>query len=238
MRRRPVRIGSAFAYSRMKFHVRVTSAIAILGVGLITSCGGDTTRPSASSFAEHLDSLSFATASDSSMDESLRDERIFAISLFQVAVAYGVPAKRLTVTTSNGVEHWMAYQYVVRELQPNGIYTNSLIATRDTDIHSYLYASYLSDGSLYFAVLTTDDTIRTGSSRREGMSTVSLTGSHECATPLPLPHNTLQVSASCETARFVTSGSFEFDEPPNPPQGYRHFSFAATSLDGERLTYP
>lgn len=108
-------------------------------------------------------------------------------------------------------------------------------ATRDLDIHLYLYADYLSDGSLYFAALSTDDTIRTGSSRREGTSTVSLAGSHECDTPLPLPHKTIVLSVPCVTARFVTSGSFDFDESPHPPLGYERFSFSAISLDGEKL---
>jgi len=221
----------------MPIHTRITFALTIVAAALITACGSDSTRPTALSFAEHLDSLSFATANDSSMDENVRLDRIYAISLFQVAVAYGVPAKRISVTTSNGVETWMAFQYVSLQPQPGGLYTNSLIATRDTDIHSYLYTSYLSDGSLYFAALTTDDTVRTGSSRREGTSTVSLSESHECAAPLPLPHRTLVLSGLCVTAKFVTSGSFDFDEPSHPSQGYGHFSFSATLLDGERFLF-
>ena len=221
----------------MRIHARVTLLISIAAALLASGCR-DSTGPAKSAFAEHLDSLYFATASDSSMNDNQRFSRIFAIGLFEVAAAYGVPAKHMTVTTSNGPEQWLAFEFVSVESQPNGRYANALIATRDEDIHSYLYAEYLPDGTLYFATLNTDDTVRTGSSRRDGTSSVSLTGSHECAAPLPLQNPTILLSEPCVTARFSTSASLEFDEPPNPPQGYAHFSFPAISLDGERLIVP
>lgn len=221
----------------MQIHARVTLLLSIAAVALGSGCS-DSLRPTTANFAEHLDSLYFATVSDSSMNDNQRYSRIFAIGLFEAAAAYGVPAKHITVTTSNGPEQWLAFEFVSVENQPNGRYSNALIATRDADIHAYLYAEYLSDGSMYFATLNTDDTVRVGSSRRDGTSSVSLTGSHPCAAPLPLQNPSILLSEPCVTARFSTSASLEFDEPPNPPQGYAHFSFPATSLDGERLIVP
>jgi hypothetical protein len=221
----------------MRNHARITLLLSIVAASLGAGCS-DSTSPTRLSFAEHLDSLYFATAGDSSMDVNLRYERIYAIGLFEVAAAYGVPPKRIAVTTSAGTEQWLAFEFVSVENQQNGIYTNALIATRDDDIHSYLYASYLSDGTLYFATLNTNDTVRTGSTRRDGTSTVSLTGSHACDAPFPLQNPTILLSEPCVTASFSTTASLEFDQPPNAPHGYEHFSFPATSLDGERLIVP
>jgi hypothetical protein len=221
----------------MRIHARVRLLLSILAASLGAACS-DSTAPAKSTFAEHLDSLYFATASDSSMSDNRRFSRIFAIGLFEVAAAYGVPAKRITVSTSNGPEQWLAFEFVTVQSQPHGNYVNVLIATRDADIHSYLYADYLSDGSLYFATLNTDDTVRTGSSRRDGSSIVTLSGSHACHAPPPLQNPTIALSGNCVTASFSTSGSFDFDEEPSPPQGYAHFSFTATSLDGERFIVP
>ncbi|MEO6211274.1 MAG: hypothetical protein ABIQ10_14260 [Gemmatimonadaceae bacterium] len=92
--------------------------------------------------------------------------------------------------------------------------------------------------SLYFPTLTTDDTVRTGSSRRDGTLAVSLAASHECNAPLPLQNPTILLSEPCVTANFSTSASLDFHEPPSQPQGYAHFSFPAISLDGERLIVP
>jgi hypothetical protein len=220
----------------MRKHTFIASAFAIVAASLGTGCGGssDSTGPMAQGFAEHLDSLYFAVAGDSSMNENLRYARIYAISLFEVAAAYGVPPKHITVTTSNGTEQWLAFEFVTVSSQ-DGSSNNAFIATRDTDIHTYVYAYYRSDGLLDYAVLNTQDTLRTGSSRRDATSTVSLTGSHACAPPLPLQNPSILLGEPCVTARFSTSGSFTFDEEPNPPQRYGHFSFPATSLDGERL---
>jgi hypothetical protein len=223
----------------MRKHNLIAAALAIVAASLGTGCGGssDSTAPNAQGFAEHLDSLYFAVASDSGMDENLRYSRIYAISLFEVAAAYGVPPKRITVTTSNGLEQWLAFEFVTVSSQ-DGSTRNAFIATRDSDIHTYVYAYYQPGGSLDFAVLNTQDTIRTGSSRRDATSTMSLTGSHACNPPLPLQNQSILLGEPCATAKFVTSGSFTFDQEPNPPEGYRHFSFPAISLDGERLIVP
>jgi hypothetical protein len=223
----------------MRKHNLIAAALAIVTASLGSGCGGssDSTGPSAQGFAEHLDSLYVAVASDSSMSENLRSYRTYAISLFEIAAAYGVPPKHITVTTSNGIEQWLAFQFVTVSSQ-DGSTRNAFIATRDADIHTYVYAYYQPGGSLDFAVLNTQDTIRTGSSRRDATSTISLTGSHACNSPLPLQNQSILLGEPCVTAKFVTSGSFTFDGEPNPSQEYRHFAFPATSLDGERLIVP
>jgi hypothetical protein len=195
----------------------------------------DSTAPTGSDFAEHLDSLYFATVSDSSLSENMRYARISSIGLFEVGAAFRVRPTPIKVTTATGTEQWLAFEFETVQSLEHGRFSNMLIATRDPNVHSYLIAEFGSDGSPVLAVLTIDDTLRIGASRHDGASYVSFTGSHECATPPPLHNPTILLTGGCVTASFSSSSSIEFNNAPGLPPAYRRLSFPLTSLMGERL---
>lgn len=187
-------------------------------------------------FAQYLDSLYFATVNDSTLGEDARESRAFAITQFEVGAEYGVAPKPITMTTAGGVERWVAYEYLSVHPQEPGEYSNFLIATRDLTFRTYMYAEYLSDGSVYFAVLNDDDTVSTGASDRAGSSAVSLEGSQACPSPIPLD-NPMLAPGNCSTAKFSSSGSIVFEDAPGLERAYRHLSFPVTAFEGERFLY-
>ena len=97
-----------------------------------------------------------------------------------------------------------------------------------------MYMGYAADGSISYAVLNEDDTVRTGLRSHEGSSVVSLDGSQACPTPIPLDNPTISL-VNCTTAAFSSSASIEFNDAPGLAQAYRHFSFPRSEFKGERF---
>ena len=212
--------------------------MSIAAAASIAACSDSTAPrpPLPPHFAQYLDSLYFATVSDSTLSEDVRDSRTFMITQFEVGAAIGAPPKTLTVTTETGTQLWIAYESLSVESQEHGAYINFLVAARDLSFRTYMYIEYASDGSMDVAVLNDNDTVRTGSSQRDGSSIVSLDGSQVCPTPVSL-NNPMISLANCSTAKFSSSGSIVFNDAPGLEHAYRHLSFPTTAFEGERFLY-
>jgi hypothetical protein len=209
--------------------------VALVGAALCIAACSDSTAPESPHFAQYLDSLYFATVGDSSLSEDVRASRAYIITQFEIDAAFGVSPTNLTVHTAAGTEHWSAYEYLSQEAGPHGIYSNILIATRDLHFRTYMYMAYGSDGSISYAVLNENDTVRTGLSSHDGSSTVSADGS-ECPSPVPI-NNPMISLINCTTATFSSSASIEFNDAPGLESAYRHFAFPRSDFKGERFLF-
>lgn len=217
----------------MMHRARIALALSIAAASSLAACS-DSTGPQPPHFAQYLDSLYFATLSDSTLSENVRDSRESAISLFEVGAAFGVPPKTITMLTATGTEQWTAYEYVSVQSHLQGDYINLLIATRDLRFRTYMIVEYASDGSMVVAVLNDNDTVRTGATRHDGTSIVSLDGSHTCPTPVSLNNPTIFLG-NCTTNSFSSSGSIDFNDTPGLEPAYTHLSFPLTNFEGERF---
>jgi hypothetical protein len=227
----------------MRFSARATlatSCVALLSTAACSdSTGPSTSTQSAARLAAHFDSL-YVQANSLARGGSLwYAVRAGFLSDLERPLAVGAVPTDVTVTTATGVEHWKGVELL--DVFSRGTFLDSgyaLVAYRDPDAHTLLFATFASDGSAEVALLLTNDTLGVFQDHTTGVTARTALGGG-CATPsgrLRNPSVSFLAAADCTAATFTTSLTLSLLSLPGADSASVIVSFSAASFSGVRLT--
>lgn len=223
----------------MRSMARLSLAAACVTVVFAMACS-DSTGPNGSldpsQLAAHFDSLYVAALASGTESDVARASDL---AFLEVAPAMGAAPVDVTVTTDRATEFWRGFMLEV-------IYTNAgvpsdstylLMAYRDADAHTMLFADYNGDGSFADGSVFTDTTLDVGARLGTGSITRTALGS-ACATPsssLVNPVVAHYESLPCNRSTYLASATMEMPNAPVLDLPFQSLSVSATTFNGARF---
>jgi hypothetical protein len=215
---------------------RLRVAASVFVIAIAAACGSDSTGPSQSppSVAARFDSL-YVDASDRSDGDNAFGIRATLLTLFEVPPAVGASPSSISVTTASGVEHWKAFEFDELLTPTDSGFT--LVAYRESAAHTVLVIQYEGDGSVFFGLMLTNDTLPVDISSGGGSTKLSSTSS-SCGTPsssLVNPQLDSLAFSSCALANFRTSLSLTTLAAAHVDPALARIDIDAATVNGIRV---
>lgn len=206
-------------------------------IGTMVACS-DSLGPehAAQRLAGHFDSLWVAANSRSAGNDGYA-VRASTLTLIETPLALGASPTSFAVITSTGAEQWRGVMWA---LSPAEAFAQpfSLFAYRDSDAHTFLFASFHPDGSVS-ATMITNDSVAVFDSRAFGAAAALSSGRTCVSTPglenpgavAPSPAN-----FSCTMGRFTARLALDFPSREGMDPALTNLSFGETAFNGVQLT--
>lgn len=228
----------------MRLSARLTLAATCCTLVLTSACS-DSTGPNtqdAAHLAAHFDSLYVTAAALGHQGSNGYSARATILTLVEVAPAFGATPTTVTVNTATGTEHWKGFE--LEDVTTNGGTPNDttyfVIAYREAEAHTVLFAFYGAGGSVQEAGIVANDTLTIGASQESGATSLASVGS-ACTAPSSSLVNPLLATLGplpCNSASFNTSLSLTIPSTPNVDAALTGLSFTATTFNGVRVVEP
>jgi hypothetical protein len=212
------------------------STIASLAAIAFTAACSDSTAPSQTplQLARHFDSL-YVQAAARSDTNGAYSNRALLLTFLEIPAALGATPATLTVTTSAGVEHWKAFEFVDVSTSSDSMFV--MLTYRESDAHTMVVTFFNGAGDITDAGLIANDTIAVSPSDGTGTTSLFSVGS-SCATPSSTLVNpqlsTLSISA-CNLATFHTSVSLTLPTAPQVDAALTSITFTSATINGIRV---
>jgi hypothetical protein len=216
-------------------------ALAATIVATIAACGGSSTGPDGGgvhtpgTLAQHFDTL-YQQAKASSVSDAHFTFRAEALSVLELAAAFGAAPTDITVTTSSGTEQWKGFVF---EEDTIGAVDSAtfIVAYRDSLVHTMILSGLRGNGTPLFNFLLANDTLGIASSSDAESATRTSTGS-SCPTPVAGLVNPVIGAAegtTCTSAQFSAALALGFPATTGVDAALTTVSFPTTSIAGERF---
>jgi hypothetical protein len=224
----------------MQFPSRVTVAASCVALLFAAACS-DSTGPatqSAASLAVHFDSLAMQAAALGDGGSGAFGLRAAMMTFLEIPVAFGAVPTTVAVATSDGVEHWKGVE--ILDVASNGTALDSeyvLVAYRDPDAHTFVFATFADDGAVDGAAFITNDSLLVAATP-VGATSRSFLGApcDALVAGLQNPFFTSLVLDDCTAATFATSLTLQTPSTPNVDPAFTNISLSAASFSGIRVT--
>ena len=223
----------------MRRVARVSLAVVCCSSIFAGACS-DSTSPKPSldpaALAAHFDSLYVAALASGTESGGARASDL---AFLEIAPAMGAKPVDVTVTTDRATEFWRGFMVEVIYMNAGAPFDSTylLMAYRDADAHTMLFADYSGDGSFADGGVFTDTTLDIAARLGTGSTTRTPLGS-ACATPsssLSNPVVAHYASLPCNRSTYLASVTMEMPNAPVLDLPFQSLSVSATAFNGARF---